>query len=271
MRIEHFSACWIVREMKRLDMLTRIAVAIVMVFSFGSLSRAAADESDEREAALLKAFFELDQYRHGNAEKMEQMEAQAVELQKQFNRPAEKARINACVAHVYAQSDILQHHERVTHFGKLALTKDLPIVDRLKMFSYLSSAEFVNSAGRTLSARRIAAAKWSLKGYHELLRENLPDVKPDLPGVGRYDIGDENSIEAHNARIELTLQMANRKEAERVRELIFHRGVMHDQIHDLYKDKPEAFAELRQLVKQEIGENEEIVKHLLQPRVRFPE
>jgi len=270
MRTKHHPSHW---ELMGFELLAGIALAILAVaLSLGSLSRAAADEPDERALELHRELVALDGYRHGDPERMKQLEARGAELHKRFDRPAEKARIHFQVAHVYAQSDIRKHQERVKHFGKLVLSKELPIGDRTMLYSYLGSAEIVNEQGTTLPQRRAASAKWLLKGYHELLKENLPDVKPELPGVWRFDIGDDGkSPEENNAKIEHALQMAKRKEAERVSELCFHRDVMHDQISGLYANKPEAIAELRQLVKQEIGENDEIVEILIKPRIRFPE
>lgn len=102
------------------------------------------------------------------------IEKQAAELRTRYSRADERAQIYFELAHVYAQSGIRLHPERVARYARLALAFERDPVQRGTLYSYLGSALFIDPARLTFSEQRAQAAAAWLQGYKELLPLRLP-------------------------------------------------------------------------------------------------
>ncbi len=169
-------------------------------------------------------------YRHGTPEKFAELEKKADELAKQFPETDDQARIWYEVAHVAAQSGIGKQTERVRKYAPKCLEISRDPLHRAWMYSYLASTEEVSDGA--FADRRRKAAGWLLTGYHELLAQELPDEKPELPAAIRM-LGDSPQARARNAAA-----MAAIVEARYVQDQVFRRDVLVLQLRGLYKPNP---------------------------------
>ncbi|MEO2090483.1 MAG: hypothetical protein ABGY75_13445, partial [Gemmataceae bacterium] len=177
---------------------------------------------------LQKELSQLDKdYRHGTPEQFAELEKTADELARQFTEKDDQARIWHEVAHVAAQSRIDKHAERVKKYAAKCLVISRDPIQRATLYSYLASAEEVS--GGAFAERRRTAADWLLMGYLELLAQELPDEKPELPNAPRV-LGDNPANRARNAAV-----MAAIVETRFVQEQVFRRDVLVQQLRDLYK------------------------------------
>ena len=78
------------------------------------------------------------------------------------------------MAHVAAQGGITKQVERVRRYGERMLAISRDPVERGTMYSYLGSAAEVDPAVKAFADRRRAAAEPLLRGYAELLAQELP-------------------------------------------------------------------------------------------------
>src|SRR5690606_32884669 len=98
--------------------------------------------------------------------------------------PEEQARIYFQLAHVYGQSNIRLHADKVTKYARLALKAERDPGRRGWLHTYLGAAAWIDSRTRpAFEDRRRAAAEAYLKGYQELLPLKLPEQAPELPAV----------------------------------------------------------------------------------------
>ena len=196
------------------------------------------DKVPDPSPELQKELFQFDEtYRHGTPEQFAELEKKADELAKQYKEKGDQARIWYQVAHVAAQSDIRKQVERVKKYAPKCLEISRDPIHRATLYSYLASTEEL--AGGAFADRRRKAAEWLLAGYAELLAQELPDEKPELPAVEKLgEVIANGGPEAAQARAKHAAQMAARKEAEFVRDQVFHRDVLVMQFRDLYKPNP---------------------------------
>jgi len=177
-----------------------------------------------------------EKYRLKSEEKFVEMEKRAEELVKECESDHDRARVWYAVAHVAAQSGVGIHADRVRKYAERCLKLSRDPLDRGRMYSYLASCEEV--AKGPFADRRKNATAWLLKGYHELLVQELPDAKPELPGVGKFRIDGEGP-EAQQARAKQAAQIAAREQAVGVGDQIFRRDVLVMQFRNLYDQDPD--------------------------------
>ena len=206
---------------------------------------------------LAKELYQLDPaYRRGSDEKFAELEKRADELAKRFPEKDDQARIWAEVAHVAAQSGIDRHADRVRKYAGKCLAISRDPLQRGRMYSYLASA--VDLKGTAFPGGRREAAVILLRGYAEMLAQELPEQAPELPGVDRFDIDGDPVAEAQ-ARARQAAQQVARQEAEFTRDLIARRDTLVLQLRDLYKPEPNYYGrnpegpdELRALAKRKL-------------------
>src|SRR5262249_26602680 len=129
---------------------------------------------------LAKELYQLDPaYRRGSDEKFAELEKRADELAKRFPAQDDQARIWAEVAHVAAQSGIDRHADRVRQYAGKCLAVSRDPLQRGRMYSYLASA--VDLKGTAFPGGRREAAEILLKGYAEMLAQELPEQAPEVP------------------------------------------------------------------------------------------
>jgi hypothetical protein len=187
------------------------------------------DKMPEAAEELWKELHKFDeQYRHGTPEQFAELERKADELAKKFPEKDDQARIWYEVAHVAAQSDIRKHAERVRKYAPKCLELSRDPLHRAWMYSYLASAEYVADGEFAVTRRK--GAEWLLTGYVELLAQELPDEKPELPAVNKIGDSDDPAARARHAA-----QMAAREQAVFVQDQVFRRDVLVQQLRDLYK------------------------------------
>lgn len=139
------------------------------------------------------------------------------------------------MTHVAAQSGIDKQAERVRKYAPKCLEISRDPLHRAWMYSYLASAEEV--AEGVFAEKRRKAADWLLTGYHELLAQELPDEKPELPVVEKIG-GIVGGAEQAQARARHAAQMAARQQAAFVQDQVFRRDVLVLQLRGLYKPNP---------------------------------
>ena len=94
-----------------------------------------------------------------------------------------------------------------------------------------------------------------LKGLGELAVLKIPDKEPALPPAPVLEFGDVPG-EAPRPRGPAEAYQRARDEQQRIRDLIFRRKVLTDQVRYLYVRPPENLDELRELATRAIGEEE---------------
>lgn len=169
-------------------------------------------------------------YRHGSEEKFAELEKRAEELAKEYT-DHDQARIWYTVAHVAGQSDIRKHADRVRKYAERCLKVSRDPLDRGHLYSYLASCEEVGQG--EFADRRRRAAGWLLTGYLELLAQELPDEKPELPGVMKFRI-DGDDPDAQRTRAKHAAQLAARERAEWVTAQVARRDVLVVHFRNLY-------------------------------------
>lgn len=179
-----------------------------------------------------------EKYRHGSEEKFAELEKRADEVAKEYDTDYNQARVWFAVAHVAGQSDIGKHAGRVRQYAEKALKLSRDPLDRGRLYSYLASCEEVGRG--EFADRRRKAADWLLKGYLELLAQELPDQKPELPGVERFDVGG-NGPEAAQARAKHAAQVAAREQAVWVCDQIDRRDTLVLHLRNLYEPHPKVY------------------------------
>ena len=120
------------------------------------------------------------------------------------------------------------------------------------VYSYWGSAiEVQREAIKEFPERRKAAAEVMLKGLGELALLKIPEKEParPLPPPG-IEIGGDVPGEAPRPRAAAEAYQRARDEHERIRDLIFRRKVLTDQVRYLYVRDPANLEELRELATQ---------------------
>jgi RNA polymerase sigma factor (sigma-70 family) len=187
---------------------------------------------------LRKELYHLDKtYRHGAPEQFVELEEKAKVLVKQYLEKDDQARIWGQLALIAGQSGIDKHVEFVRKYAAKCLEVSRNPLDRSRMYSMLAST--LDLGGTAFAKGRREAAVILLKGYREMLAQELPEIAPELPGVEKIgDIIGEGGEEAAKARARHAAQMAACEEAEFIREQIGHRETLVLQLRELYKPNP---------------------------------
>jgi hypothetical protein len=210
----------------------------------------------EETQTLHQRLMKMDALRTGAGTPFVDIEKQGRELLAQYTRPAERAQIFFALAHIYAQSDIRLHPERVTRYARLALTSERDPIQRGILYSYLGSAAEVDPTRLTFAEQREQAARAWLQGYKELLPLHLPAVAPELPTIEKMDYDLLDPAEQEKARRKHENQRKARREAERLRRLVENRNIFVRQLAEVYGREPQANDEIKQLARRVLGDGQ---------------
>ena len=220
---------------------------------------------------LRRELYKFDnEYRHGSEEKFAELEKIADELAKRFPEREDRARIWGEVAHVAAQSRIDHHIERVRKYGRKCLELSSDPLQRPRMYSYLAST--VSLSGTAFPKGRRETTEILLTGYREMLAQELPEKRPELPGVDKIGDFDGGGLEEALARGKYYAQLTAREEAKFIRDQIDHREILVMQLRDLYKPNakyhgrnPEGPEELQTLAAKKLTKDQvsELIKKVV--------
>ena len=206
---------------------------------------AAADTLPETET-LQQRLVRLDSLRSGVSTQFDVVEQQGEELLARYRSRQDRAKIYYQLAEIYAQSGINRTYLKVGQYGRLALASLSDPVRKATLSIYLGDAAQMDDRTTGLEARRTRATMVYLTGYRELLRYNLPDVAPELPMVGMYDV-DGPPAEMERVRKLHDRQMQAHEEAKFQRQMIALRTILLRQISNLYTKPPVNRAELAEI------------------------
>ena len=200
---------------------------------------------------------DVDQLRAGFDTPFDEVEKRCYVLLQKYTEPEEQGKIYFELAQVEGQSG-LQRPDKAIEYVKKAL--ELPIDPLKKVRLYIYWGDAIQTANRgvhnqeLIVARRKAALPY-LEGLKETLQYNLPEVKPDLPGVGRYRYHGPTDTEEYREMIhEHQKQVEAREKAEFQREMIEYRDVLTSQISSMYSRFPWASDEMRELATKILGD-----------------
>jgi hypothetical protein len=207
-----------------------------------------------QEPSLAAELRRMDALRSGDKTPLDEVEHLGADLLKQYKQPIEHAQIWFELAHVHAQSGLKQPAKIVEHARAALKTKLLTPAQRATLYSYLSSAHEVDREEKSFAARRRNSVQPLLEGLSELQDFHLPLVAPELPAVPRILRDVFDPVEAERAREEAETAQAARREAERVRELVWRQQVLKDQVKWLYARAPAADDELLKLAAKALDE-----------------
>lgn len=214
----------------------------------------------ELPAALQMQFHQWDvSFRHQPEEIFRAFELAAEELIRQTPDRDQQASIYAQVAHIAGQSKINLHASRVQKYTRLALELSRDPLQRAYLHSLQGSAFEVDLTIKDFAERRRQAATRLLDGYAELLAYENPEVAPELPAVGGGDKSEQDPARREAARLKNAAQVAARKQAVYLADLVAQRNILTNQLTWLYQPDPkihgrtiEGLAEIRELAKNRL-------------------
>jgi hypothetical protein len=203
--------------------------------------------------AELRALYKL---HNGAKSDLDAVERLGADLLKRYEAPQDQAQIYYMLTHVHAQA-AMREPKLIVKYGQTALdSKLITPGQRATIYSYWGSAiELQRDAIKEYPERRKAAAEVMLKGLGELALLKLPEKEPELPPAPLLEFGDVPG-EAPRSRAAAEAYQRARDEQQRIRDLIFRRKVLTDQVRYLYVRPPESQDELRELATKAIGEAE---------------
>jgi hypothetical protein len=205
--------------------------------------------------AELRALYKL---HNGAKSDLDAVERLGADLLKRYEEPQDQAQIYYMLTHVHAQA-AMREPKLIVKYGQAALdSKLITPGQRATIYSYWGSAiEVQRDAIKEFPERRKAAAEVLLKGLGELAPLKIPEKEPPrpLPPPG-LEIGGDVPGEAPRPRAAAEAFQRARDEHERIRDLIFRRKVLTDQVRYLYVRPPENLDELRDMATQAIGKDE---------------
>ena len=198
-------------------------------------------QNEPVQTSLADRLLVLDSLRRGEQTPWNEVEQETNFLLSKFQSPADVGSIHWQAAHVYGQSDIRGHANDVTRHAKTGLKYVRDPVKRGWLYMYLgAAAEVRDNDPKHFVERRTDATRWYLKGYAELLPFRLPDVAPEIPGLGgsRRDdptVGEGEFDPDQVARqVQLDAQLRTRREAEFTRDLVQRRDTYLGSLRELF-------------------------------------
>ena len=217
----------------------------------GIADQAAAQSAIDAE---LRALYKL---HNGAKSDLDAVERLGADLLKRYEEPQDQAQIYYMLTHVHAQA-AMRKLELIVKYGQAALdSKLITPGQRATIYSYWGRAiELQRDKIKEFPERRKAAAEVMLKGLSELAALKLPDKEPALPPAPLLELGGDVPGEAPRPRAAAEAYQRARDEQQRIRDLIFRRKVLTDQVRYLYVRPPENLDELRELATKAIGEEE---------------
>jgi hypothetical protein len=216
-----------------------LVVGVALVALLGPGPPAAAQDLD-RELQKLNGL------RKGRETPLAAVDQLGAELLRKYPDPKSQGQIYYQLAHVYAQSGLVQP-ERTIDYAKKALEFPLEPAQRLRLHVYWGDARQVANPREPFVAKRREAVRPYLEGLKETLKYELPEKPPELPPVFKFDAEPQQGPVYDKLVREHRQALAARRRAELQGELIMHRDVLTGQIAGLYSRRPFDPDELEQL------------------------
>ena len=214
------------------------------------------EESSPELSALQIKLSAMESLRSGASTSFAELERQGQALLRQFHGASERVQIYFELAHVYAQSGIGLHPDRVTRYARSALALEKDPIQRSILYSYLGSAACVDPTRLTFAEQRAQAAPAWLQGYKELLAFHLPKQAPEMPPVEKIsDAAPDEDLSKQELQRHAE-QMKARKKAERIRALVESRDIFVRQLAEAYAREPRNDDEIKRLAKRIVGDKE---------------
>lgn len=195
---------------------------------------------------------------NGSKTDLEAVERVGADMLKRYEEPQYQAQIYYTLAHIHAQA-AMREPAQIEKYGQLALDSRLITPgQRATIYSYLCSAiEKQQDKIKEFPERRKAAVEVLMKGLGELAALKIPEKEPALPRPPpSLEIGGDVPGEVPRPRAAAEAYQRARDEHERIRDLIFRRKVLSDQVRYLYVRPPENLDELRELATKAVGKEE---------------
>ena len=194
-------------------------------------------------AALQAEFDELRRQRQD----LDAAEAFGKRLLEKYTEREERSLVYYQLAEMYAQGGQI-NPSKVVEYALAGWWYLNDPIKRARLFVYWGDA-------LQLSKGRRDAAKIYLRGLGFCLQFGLPKDKPKLPAIGASTIdGPPEVVEEYRRRNQL--EMAARKHAKLIGELIEHRQALTGQVVQLYAQAPDAFDELHELAMKYVASEE---------------
>ena len=199
---------------------------------------------------LEEELYEVDKLRAGFNTPFDEVESRCNQLLKKYTKPEEQAKIYFELVQVEGQSGF-QRPDKILGYITKALECPQEPLKKERLYIYWGDTIQVANRGvrnqELVTARRKAVMPYLL-GLKETLKYDLPEVKPELPGVEKFDFGgftdtDEyrSMIRKHQEQVEAT------KKAKFQRGMIQHRDVLTGQVSSMYSRFPWASDEIEEL------------------------
>lgn len=166
--------------------------------------------------------------------------------------PDREATIHGQAAHLFGQSGIQEFSDEVRKHALESIKSETDIVERARMFMYLSNAEEVQD-------KPSEASYWASRGLLELQPLDLPKVAPDPPGVGHFNdlVANPGDGDKQGTKQELYQRLSAaekqaRDTAIQVQELVRFRNIYVDALRRL-NTTTEAREQLQKMAQERIG------------------
>lgn len=214
---------------------------------------------------LEEKLYEVDQLRAGFNTPFDEVEKRCNELLKEYTKPEEQGKIYYELTKVEGQSGF-QRPAKAIEYAKKAI--ELPQDPWKKVRLYVYWGDTIQVAHRGVHNQELVAARRKavmpyLLGLKETLQHDLPEVKPDLPGVDRFDYGGPSDTEEYRSMIRKHQeQVEARKKAKFQRSMIQHRDILTSQVSTMYSRFPFASNEIEKLA-NEILEDKVAIERLM--------
>lgn len=214
---------------------------------------------------LEEELYEVDQLRAGFDTPFDEVEKRCNELLQKFTKPEEHGQIYYELTKVEGQSGF-QRPAKAIEYAKKALELPQEPWKKVRLYIYWGDTIQVAHRGvhnqKLVTARRKAVMPYLL-GLKETLHYDLPEVKPDLPGVDKFDYGGPSDTEEYRSiKRKHQEQVEARKKAKFQRAMIQHRDVLTSQTSTMYSRFPFASNEIKELATQ-VLEDEKAVERLM--------
>lgn len=212
---------------------------------------------------LEEELYEVDQLRAGFDTPFDEVENRCNELLKEYTEPEEHGKIYYELTKVEGQSGF-QRPAKAIEYAKKALELPQDPWKKVRLYIYWGDTIQIANRGvhnqKLVAARRKAALPY-LYGLKETLQYDIPEVKPDLPRVDRF--------QAHPGTMQYQRLMQKHKEQVKAREkarfqraMIQHRDILTSQTSTMYSRFPFASNEIKELATQ-VLEDEKAVERLM--------
>jgi hypothetical protein len=195
------------------------------------------------------------------------VEAQCLELIKDYNSPGERGKIYTTIASIYSQEGWHFASEdpripKAIKYCKEALKYPLEVTAACEMHGRLAGAMLVkyrNSTEEEFVKIRQEAIVSCLTGLRLALDHNAPKDHPEPPPpVGKYDSPDDQELMNKHKQ-----QLAARKEWQFLEKLYFQRKALTQRCLSFYSHKPYATDEFKLTAEKILKEHEGVAKELV--------